>query len=135
MATETDPASRPFGTPYSRFAPSTLRAAWWALRAVRKARRDLVQDGVRTVVSPPPRGLPWASRTGVNGVLNRTNPTCLERALVLQTWLARHGRPYDIVIGVATDPDGTLRAHAWVDGETVGTEPAEYDEIHRIGPR
>ncbi len=117
-----------------RLSPLTLRAAWWAFRAVRRARRDLRSNGLKATVGPPP-SLPWGSRGGVNGVLRRTSPTCLERCLVLQSWLSSHGISREVVIGVANNEhDQGLRAHAWVDGMT---HPAEFDGfqvIHRIAP-
>lgn len=118
-----------------RFAPNTLRAAWWTVRSVRGVRRDLKRDGVRARVKPPPAKLPWGSRTGVMGVLSRLSPTCLERALVLQAWLSAHRIHRDVVVGVARDPDGNVRAHAWIEGITHPNEYARYSVIHRIGPQ
>jgi hypothetical protein len=40
--------------------------------------------------------------------------TCLERALILQSWLATHGRPYPVAVGVALG--GGFEAHAWLEG-------------------
>jgi hypothetical protein len=60
-------------------------------------------------------------------VLRRLEPSCLERALVLQRWLAAHGEPRVVVIGVTAAQD--FRAHAWLDGE-----PAPgFHEIARVG--
>lgn len=111
----------------------TLRAAWWAYRAVRRAKHRLKTDGLATKVAPPPP-LPWGSRTGVDGVLSRLEPTCLERSLVLQAWLTAHGIERDIVIGVASD-DAGVRAHAWIEGDADSDEGQRYTEIHRILPR
>jgi hypothetical protein len=58
----------------------------------------------------------------------RTSPTCLERALVLQRWLAAHGSPYDVVIGVTAPADG-FAAHAWLDGED---DARAYAELTRL---
>lgn len=114
-----------------RLHPATLRGAWWAWRAFRRARRDLSTDGLTAVVPAPPP-LPWGARTGVYGVLQRLSPTCLERCVVTQRWLAAHGIVTQILIGVRNDEAGKVAAHAWID-ET--TEPDEYEGftvIHRI---
>lgn len=116
-----------------RLDPRTLRAAWWAWNAVRNARRDLAHDGVTAAVADPPQ-VPWGSRTGVYGVLNRTAPTCLERCVVSQKWLSAHGLDTTVVIGVRRTDDGDVRAHAWIDE---ASHPDEFDGfrvIHRIGP-
>ncbi|WP_369140378.1 lasso peptide biosynthesis B2 protein [Modestobacter versicolor] len=116
-----------------RAGPATLRAAWWAHKALRAARRRLPVDGLSTVVTPPPP-LPSGARRGVQAVLRRTAPTCLERSLVLQAWLAAHGVPCEVVIGVARDDDG-VRAHAWLDIEGGDVLARQYREIHRLAPR
>lgn len=117
-----------------RFAPTTLRAAWWALRAVRRARRDLSRSGLAARVSPPPT-LPWGSRLGVDGVLRRLEPTCLERCLVQQAWLRAHGVEHDVVIGVASGAQHEVTAHAWLEHITAPHEYAGYRPIHRLPPR
>ena len=105
----------------------TLRAAVWAWRALRRAERDLARHGLEGArVAPPPR-LPASAGRGVVAVLRRRPNTCLERALVLQRWLAAHGEPRVVVIGVTAAQD--FRAHAWLDGE-----PAPgFHEIARVG--
>jgi Transglutaminase-like superfamily len=112
----------------ARLHPVTLRAAWWTARSLRRARRELRRrrfTDVR-VADPPP--LPAAAARGVNAVLRRASPTCLERALVLQRWLAAHGAVRDVVIGVKAPSDG-FAAHAWLDGEEHGRE---YTELTRL---
>ena len=116
----------------ARSAPATLRAAWWAHRAVRAARRTLRTDGVRATVLPPP-DLPTGARRGVDAVLRRLEPTCLERSLVLQAWLAAQRVPCEVVIGVATG-EGGVRAHAWLDVEAHDDVARGYREIHRLSP-
>jgi len=64
----------------------------------------------------------------VLAVLKRLDPSCLERSLVLQRWLAAHGDYREIVIGV-TGADA-FRAHAWLDGE----EGPGFHEIARVAP-
>jgi Transglutaminase-like superfamily len=108
----------------------TLRAAAWAVRALRSARRDLQRHGLEgTRVAPPPR-LPAGARRGVFAVIRRKPHSCLERALVLQRWEAAQGAPSDVVIGVP-GPGGDFVAHAWL--ETMpDPQAADYHEIHRI---
>jgi hypothetical protein len=109
---------------------ATLRAAWWTWRSVRSTRRRLRRvpyDAVR-VAAPPP--LPSSAIRGVHGVLRRVEPTCLERSLVLQRWLAEHGAAPDVVIGVSA-PGPAFAAHAWLDGEAPGRR---YHELTRLAP-
>jgi Transglutaminase-like superfamily len=109
--------------------PPALRGAWWAWRAVRRARRQLRTRPVDVVRLPTPRRLPDRAERGVAAVLRRLEPSCLERALVLQRWLASRGEAREVVIGV-TAPGPGFRAHAWLDGE-----PAPgFEEIARVGP-
>ena len=108
----------------------TLRAALWAAAALRRARRDLERGGLAGArVAPPPR-LPASARRGVLAVVRRRPSTCLERALVLQSWEAAHGAGADVVIGVRGPADG-FRAHAWL--ETMPDGPPEaFQEILRL---
>lgn len=116
--------------PRSRVDLPTLRAALWALRALRAARRDLKRHGLDgTRVAPPPR-LPVSARRGVFAVLRRRPNSCLERALVLQRWETSHGAGADVVIGVP-GPSADFVAHAWL--ETMPDRPAEaFHEILRL---
>jgi hypothetical protein len=120
-----------------RLRPTVLRAAWWTWRALRATRAGLKVAGVAVLVADPPR-LPRSAGIGVQAVLSRTLPSCLERALVAQRWLAAHGDSRDVVIGVTTSGSDRLAeahdgfaAHAWVDGQ----EPdagSTYQEMYRI---
>jgi hypothetical protein len=65
---------------------------------------------------------------GVQAMLRRRPATCLEQALVLQCWHAAHGRPQDVVIGIATS-GGEFRAHAWLAGDPDG---ARFRELTRV---
>jgi Transglutaminase-like superfamily len=107
----------------------TLRVAWWTDRALRRARAQLSEGELRSVPLPPPPRLPGHGN-GVRLVLRRRNPSCLERSLVLQRWLAAHGDPRDVVIG--TTGVAGFEAHAWLDGEEAGV--ARYTEITRLPP-
>jgi hypothetical protein len=115
-----------------RYAPATLRAAWWTFRSVRRARRELRDSGVRAHVPPPPK-LPWGAGRGVNAVLRRQEPTCLERSLVMQAWLAAQGERHDVVVGVTRTASG-FDAHAWVDMVPDTPDSAKYEELMRLPP-
>jgi hypothetical protein len=111
----------------------SLRAALWAVGALRRARRDLRRHGLEgTRVAPPPP-LPASARRGVLAVARRRPSTCLEKALVLQSWEAAHGAGADVVIGVKGPGDG-FRAHAWL--ETMpDAAPGAFEEILRLPAR
>jgi hypothetical protein len=111
-----------------RFHPTTLRAALWTIRSVRRVRRQLRRGALSEVRVPAPPPLSDPAVRGVHAVLRRTSPTCLERALVLQRWLAAHGSPHDVVIGV-TAPTNGFTAHAWLDGED---DARRYAELTRL---
>lgn len=116
-----------------RFALANMRAAWWTWRSLRYASARLKADGLNTVLNPPP-DLPAGARRGVDAVLRRRDPTCLERSLVHQAWLAAHGVRCEVVVGVARR-DSSVAAHAWLDLESGKPRSAGYSEIHRIPPR
>lgn len=116
-----------------RYSLASARAALWAWAGVRRAARALARDGVEATVAPPP-SLPAGARRGVEAVLRRTSPTCLERSLVLQAWLAAHGVPCEIVIGVLKD-GSQVKAHAWLDIEAGDRVARSYNELHRLAPR
>ncbi|MGH9105247.1 MAG: lasso peptide biosynthesis protein [Acidimicrobiales bacterium] len=119
------------GRASARFHPSVLAGALWAGLAARLVRRELKRAGVRAWVLPPPAWLgPRASR-GVKAALRRLEPTCLEKALVLQAWLASQGTLRDVVIGVPPTGMSEQPAHAWVDGLDP-VSPANYLEMHRL---
>ena len=111
----------------------SLRAALWTRRSLRIARRRLQTQPVEEVVLAPPPQLPPAAERGLWAVLRRTDPTCLERAVVLQTWRSRYGDARDVVIGVRGTGDA-FEAHAWLDGEP-DAQAAEFLEIARVPPR
>lgn len=113
-----------------RYDFSTLRAALWTVRSLVRARR-LLRAGelerVQSRLSEPPR-VPDPADRGVYAILRRKPNTCLERALVLQRWLASRGTPRDVVIGVS---GGTrdFKAHAWLEGEAVSPS---FTEVTRL---
>jgi hypothetical protein len=112
----------------ARLDPATLRAAWWTARSLRRARRQLRRRPFTEVTVPAPPSLPDRAGRGVHAVLRRASGTCLERALVLQCWLAAHGSSRDVVIGV-TSPAGDFVAHAWLEGED---DARGYAELTRL---
>jgi hypothetical protein len=111
----------------------TLRAALWARRSLRQARRGLRRDGLAgaLVSSPPP--LPDTARRGVLAVLRRRPSTCLERALVLQRWHAAQGRLQEVVIGVSGTGE-QFKAHAWLDGAPDNCDDS-FRELVRLPAR
>lgn len=116
-----------------RWHPSVLRGAMWAAVAVRLVRHRLKCNGLQASVPPPPR-LGANGTRGVVAALRRLGPTCLERALVEQAWLASLGIKRDVIIGVRGDGFESGPAHAWVDGTSREAEGA-YLELHRLPPR
>jgi hypothetical protein len=113
---------------YVRKIPAGARGAWWALRAVRSVRRQLRSVPLHLVAVPSPQPASPGSRRGVDLVLGALSPSCLERALVLQRWLAADGDRRAVIIGVT--PASGFHAHAWLDGErNVG-----FVEIVRMPP-
>jgi hypothetical protein len=111
--------------------PPTVRAAVWTLRALRQVHRDLARDGLDGAYVAPPPPLPASARPGVLAVTRRVG-SCLERALVLQSWEAAHGAGADVVIGIGGAGDA-FAAHAWL--ETMPDAPhGTFEEIHRLAP-
>ena len=111
---------------------ATLRAAWWAGRALRDVRRQLRRKPLDAVTLPPAPRLPPHAARGVGALLHRRGHSCLEGALVKQAWLAAHDDPRDVVIGVAK-PNERFGAHAWLDGGSDGSV-ADFTELRRLRP-
>jgi hypothetical protein len=111
-------------------APWNLRAAAWALVALRRTGRELAAHGLDGARVAPPPPLPASARAGVIAVVRRRPSTCLERALVLQRWDAHHGARGDVIIGVRGPRDG-FRAHAWLETMPDGP-PGTFEEILRL---
>jgi hypothetical protein len=109
--------------------PPSLRAAWWALRALSAIRGDLKSRRIHDVRVPGPPQLSEGAARGVAAVLRRRQHTCLERALLLQTWYASQGQRRDVVIGV-TSPADSFAAHAWLDGDPDGD--GDFEEVLRL---
>lgn len=109
-----------------------LRAAWWAWRTLRRARRALRGGQVKRIELLPPPSLPESAATGVEAILRRQRSSCLESALVRQRWLAAHGRRVPVAIGVTAPSRGFL-AHAWLVGEDEAAAAA-FHELTRLEP-
>jgi hypothetical protein len=107
-----------------------LRAAFWTLRAIGRARRQLRRQGMGRIDLPRPPAVPESAVQGVLAALRRRPASCLERALVLQRWHAAQGRPRDVVIGVAGS-SRDFRAHAWLEGDDSDLEQT-YRELSRV---
>ena len=110
-----------------------LRAAFWAVRSVRRARRQLRRSGYEAMTLPRIPALPASASRGVNAVLRRLPATCLERAVVLQQWRAAHGDLRDVVVGVVGTREA-FRAHAWLEDESPAADAREYRELVRLPP-
>jgi Transglutaminase-like superfamily len=108
-------------------SPSCVSVMAWTVLAVAITRSRVRRKGLRGA-APPSGWLPERGEPGVVAVLSRLEPTCLERSLVLQRWLADHGRPLDVVIGVKHDD--VVRAHAWLEPE----DNDGYVDLHRLAP-
>jgi hypothetical protein len=108
-----------------------LRAAVWAARAARGAKRSLRSAALDVALGAPPPvpALPYEAGRTVRAVLTVRRDSCLVRSIVLQKWEAAWGRERDLVIGV-TAP-GDFRAHAWLDGDSA----EGYAEMTRVPAR
>lgn len=111
----------------------TLRAALWAERALRQARRTLRHGGVEDVYLVEPPRLPKSAYRGVLALLRRREHTCLERALVLQRWDASRGRKREVIIGVSGSTP-KFNAHAWLEGDPDNDDEA-FHELIRLPAR
>jgi transglutaminase superfamily protein len=112
---------------------ASLRAALWTWRSLVRTRKLLRRGHLKTIEVRDPPPLPGEAVRGVHGVLRRVDQTCLERALILQRWLAAHGDRRDVVIGVAA-PATDFRAHAWLEGDPP-TESDGFTELMRLPSR
>jgi hypothetical protein len=109
---------------------ATLRAFWWADRALRAARQGLSSGRMFGLSLPTAPRLPAGGRRGVEARLRFRGYTCLEQALVRQRFLASQGAHQDVVIGVRSTSTGFV-AHAWLDGEEDPAAP-QFLELTRL---
>jgi hypothetical protein len=114
-----------------RFGVANLRAAWWAVRAARSTEAVLRTDGLEAALAAPapPPHLPPAARRGVEAAVRRRGHKCLVRSIVMQAWLAAHGEPTDLIIGVR-GPQADFAAHAWLEGEPAHSS-GPFEELLR----
>jgi hypothetical protein len=112
-----------------RLTVPNLRAALWALRALRIVRKELRGGRWESIELPPTPRVADSAERGVEAVLRRTGATCLPRAIVRQAWFAAHGSPRDLVVGV-TAPSSGFEAHAWLDGDAP-CHTERYQELLR----
>jgi len=106
-----------------------LRAAWWAHCCLRSAKERLAAGHLDVWVRPPT--LPATAIRGVEATLRRSQPTCLEAALVRQRWLEAQGVRRDVVIGV-TAPSAGFKAHAWLDDPGEFATGQRWQELTRL---
>ena len=111
----------------------TLRAALWTVRACRRVHSAPGAGGLDAPRMPRVPAVPAHAQRGVEHVLWLRAERCLVSASVRQAWLAARGEAQDVVIGVALEPSGEFRAHAWLSGEQA--EGAGYEAIARVPPR
>ena len=108
--------------------PAYLRAAWWGIRSVFLARRQLKAgappESVRVPAVPP---VPPEAERAMHAALHRTGSACLVKSVVRQRWYDAHGEPRDLVIGVKSPRDG-FEAHAWLEGDP----PESYAGFHEL---
>jgi len=116
-----------------RLRPDVLLAAAWAMLCIRIVKRRLRRDGIRAT-SPKAPKLGGKARLGVQAVMSRLEPTCIERALVLQAWLVAHGDHRDVVVGAPVSGMDSDTAHAWIEG-TERENASKYIELLRLPPR
>lgn len=109
----------------ARHPGAMVRSARWAAASHASVRRQLSMGGLRADVDPPTAAP--EDPGAVNLILRLRRATCLERSLVVQSWLASQGIHRDVVIG-AKAVDG-VAAHAWIDGEDGGRG---YVELTRV---
>ena len=108
-----------------------LRAASWTVLAITTAAASSERDRCKT--SGFPGRPPWTiTRSEACTPSSGAAHELPRAALVLQRWHSAHGRPQDVVIGVAGS-SSQFRAHAWL-----GDEPQEgsgFRELARVAPR
>ena len=81
---------------------------------------------------PPAAGMGPRGGWGIRVAFIATQPTCLERALLLQAWVGGYSDAPDVVIGVRKTSGG-VEAHAWVEDRDPLFDPS-YTELTRLAP-
>ena len=105
---------------------TSVRAAWWTLRAIRSVQRQLRYRRIDELspVAPPAAG--GRGVRAVGAVLRIRQPSCLVSAAVRQAWLAGQGQQRDLVVGVRGGCE--FVAHAWLEGDP----PSTHEGFHEI---
>jgi len=111
----------------------TLRAAWWAVLALRRLRGEISDLGLEAQVKGPPELAPEGLR-GVEAALRRRHATCLERSLILQRWLIAHGASHEVLIGVNGGAE-RIEAHAWLNRYDAEAQGEGFRILTRIAAR
>ncbi|MGZ4413908.1 MAG: hypothetical protein ACXVRZ_05980 [Gaiellaceae bacterium] len=96
-----------------------------AVRQARRLLRDIVLEGL--ALTPPLASLRDGER-GMWLILGRLRPSCLERAIVLQAWLAARGRAHDVVRGRHPQGGPGFQRTRRIDAE----EPSQRDKSREI---
>lgn len=109
--------------------PQRWAAATWAVASAAVLHRRLRRAPLADVRVPPPRPTPRPQdRHAIARALHLARVPCLPTALIWQEWHGRLGRPRDVVVGVRRDDDGTVGAHAWLDGDD---PQGDFTALHR----
>ncbi len=106
-----------------------LRSLRWAVRELRRVHERLPIEGAATRI-PLAAGMGPRGWWGIRVAFVATQPTCLERALLLQAWMGGYTEPPDVVIGVRNGTDG-VEAHAWIEDRDPWFDPS-YTELTRL---
>jgi hypothetical protein len=110
-----------------------LRAAWWAVCALRRLRREISELGLNVQVTRPPELAPEGLR-GVEAALRRRHATCLERSLIMQRWLIAHGASHEVLIGVNGGAE-RIEAHAWLNRYDAEGQGEGFRVLARVAAR
>jgi hypothetical protein len=113
----------------TKAARDTVRAFRWTRRELVPLRHELDLRGLDARPGQAP-ALAGRARIGVEWALRSRRATCLERALILQSWYLARGIHRTIVVGVGLG-DHDFAAHAWLEGEDDGG----HRELTRLEPR
>lgn len=108
-----------------------LRSLRWAVRQLRDVHRRLPIEGAATRI-PLAAGMGPRGWWGIRIAFIATQPTCLERALLLQAWMGGYTDAPDVVIGVRK-ASGGVEAHAWIEDRDPLFDPS-YTELTRLAP-
>lgn len=106
-----------------------FRSLRWAVRELRDVHRRLPIEGAATRI-PLAAGMGPRGWLGIQLAFVVTQPTCLERALLLQAWMGGYTDPPDVVIGIRNGSKG-VEAHAWVEDRDPWFDPS-YTELTRL---